>query len=88
MSCPLGTLSVGVGVGLGGLLIVLRIVRPTTQITIYHMYLRTAGRTPDSPKTEEKIDPMLLPNRGLANLIATWLEEQRRAFRAVGAGEV
>lgn len=56
-------------------------VYPNTLLRyITHMYIHTSGRTPDSPKIGEKIDPMQLPNRGLANLISTWLEEQRRAF--------
>ena len=46
----------------------------------------TAGRTPNSPKTGNTIDPMLLPNRGLMSLIDRWLREQRQAFRAAGDG--
>lgn len=42
----------------------------------------TAGKTPSSPKTGEPIDPMLLPNLSLRNLIQAFVEEQRRAFLA------
>jgi hypothetical protein len=41
----------------------------------------TAGNATLSPKTGEAIDPMLLPNLSLRNLIQTFVDEQRHAFR-------